>query len=90
MTDHGSLFTGANVENASFNLTVCAERSAIFPAVLAGHRRIRAVAIVAAPAVVETTPAKRRTVPPCGACRQVMVEFMEDDALVILGDREVY
>ncbi|HEV2284045.1 MAG TPA: cytidine deaminase [bacterium] len=60
----GSIYAGANVENASFGLTQCAERVAVQTAVASGRRRIRAVA-VAGPAGIT----------PCGACRQVMAEF---------------
>jgi cytidine deaminase len=72
----GSVFTGCNVENASFGLTICAERNAIFHAVTAGHRRIDALAV----ACIDAThggPAGLRM--PCGACRQVMAEFAADD-----------
>ena len=62
----GTVFTGANIENASYGLSMCAERVAIFAAAAAGHRRIRAVAV----ATGSPKPAS-----PCGACRQVMVEF---------------
>lgn len=64
VTADGSIYAGANVENASFGLTQCAERAAMQTAVAAGHARIRAVAI-AGPAGIS----------PCGACRQVMAEF---------------
>lgn len=64
-TDKG-LFTGANVENASYGLTNCAERTAIFAAVAAGARRLRCVVVYTA------TPAATA---PCGACRQVIYEF---------------
>lgn len=64
-TDRG-LFTGANVENASYGLTNCAERSAIFAAVSAGARRLECVVV--------HTPTSEPTAP-CGACRQVIFEF---------------
>ena len=66
MTRSGEVFTGANVENASYGLTVCAERNAVFAAVLAGHREIMAIAVVAPEALRAS---------PCGACRQVLNEF---------------
>ncbi len=62
----GRTFSGCNVENASYGLTSCAERNAIFAAVAAGVREVRAVIIA--------TRAGRPT-PPCGACRQVLHEF---------------
>ena len=62
----GRIFTGCNVENLSYGLTICAERNAIFSAVAAGVREFEAIAIVA-----DT----REPVSPCGACRQVMAEF---------------
>lgn len=66
LTEGGSIFTGGNVENASYGLTNCAERSAIFAAVNAGHRKITCVVI--------HTPTDTPTAP-CGACRQVIREF---------------
>lgn len=62
----GRVFTGCNVENASFGLTICAERNAIFQAVAAGARDIVAVAVY--------TPTPQPTTP-CGACRQVIAQF---------------
>ena len=62
----GRIFTGCNVENLSYGLTICAERNAIFAAVAAGVREFAAIAMVA-----DT----REPVSPCGACRQVMAEF---------------
>lgn len=68
-TAHGEIFVGCNVESASFGLTLCAERVAIFSAVAAGRRRIKRIAIVAD---TETLTA------PCGACRQIIWEFGGD------------
>jgi cytidine deaminase len=68
-TDGGEIFTGCNVESASFGLTICAERVAIFSAVAAGHNRIRRIAVVAD---TEDLTA------PCGACRQIIWEFGGD------------
>lgn len=62
----GRIFTGCNVENLSYGLTICAERNAVFAAVAAGVREFEAVAVVA-----DT----REPISPCGACRQVMAEF---------------
>jgi homotetrameric cytidine deaminase len=69
-TTDGRRFTGANVENASYGLSICAERTAAFAAVLAGAR-IAAVAVTGPDGV---------TTPPCGACRQVLAEFAAADA----------
>lgn len=65
-TAGGSVFTGCNVENASYGLSCCAERCAIFAAITAGQRDITALCVVAA---------TEEPVSPCGACRQVMTEF---------------
>lgn len=65
LTRKGSIYRGTNVENASFGLTICAERVAIFAAVANGDRDITAIAIYG----------KRGNVSPCGACRQVILEF---------------
>lgn len=72
-TADGSIFTGCNVENASFGLTNCAERTAVFKAIAAGHREITCVAIY--------TPTAHPTAP-CGACRQVLREFGQNMAVI--------
>lgn len=66
MDAEGKIFTGCNVENLSFGLTICAERVAISSAIAAGVRNLQAIVVVAD----TETP-----VSPCGACRQVMAEF---------------
>lgn len=71
----GRIFSGANVENASYGLSMCAERVAIFKAVSEGCREISRVCV----ATEAGDP-----VPPCGACLQVMVEFSRDDSLEIV------
>ncbi|MCL2264560.1 MAG: cytidine deaminase [Treponema sp.] len=68
LCDDGTIITGVNVENRSFGLTICAERSAICAAVAKGRQRFLALAI--------STPDSAEPVGPCGACRQVMGEFM--------------
>lgn len=75
----GQMFTGNNIENASYGLTVCAERAAIFRAVVSGQRAIEAIAVTCPNA---SGDAGGRM--PCGACRQVMAEFGEPDTLVIV------
>jgi cytidine deaminase len=75
LTDDGSRFTGANVENASYGLSMCAERTAVFHAVAQGVRRLRAVAVVAS---------NDEPTWPCGACRQVLYEFGPD--LVVISE----
>ena len=73
----GSIINGANIENASYGLTNCAERSALFTAFTKGYRRddIEAIGVVAN---------TDRAISPCGACRQVISELMPQDAQVIL------
>jgi cytidine deaminase len=70
----GRVFTGCNVENASYGLTMCAERNAIFAAVAAGARRIEAIALACVDAASDLASG---ALMPCGACRQVMVEFAD-------------
>lgn len=72
---NGKMYQGVNIENASFGLTNCAERTALFKAVSEGHRKIEAIAVVA-----DT----EGPVSPCGACRQVMAEFCDKDTKIYL------
>lgn len=73
--ESGLIYTGINVENASYGLSVCAERNAVFSGIMAGETKFRRMAVVAN---------TRRPVVPCGACRQVMKEF--DIPLVTMGN----
>ena len=73
LDDRGRVFSGANVENASYGLSMCAERVAIFAAVASGARRIVALAV---------TAERVSAITPCGACRQVIAEFCDTDTPV--------
>lgn len=77
-TRDGRIYTGCNVENASFSLTLCAERVAIFKAISEGTREFTQVVIV--------TDAAKLT-PPCGACRQVLWEFAPDAEVILANVR---
>ncbi|MGP1459058.1 MAG: cytidine deaminase [Treponema sp.] len=77
LLEDGTVITGANIENRSFGLTNCAERTAIFAAVAAGRKDFKAIAIA--------TPTSSYPVAPCGACRQVISEFASPDTPVIFG-----
>ena len=72
-TASGRVFRGCNVENLSFGLTICAERIAVFAAVAAGETQFEAIAVVADSV---------QPVTPCGACRQVLIEFSSDLQIV--------
>ncbi len=75
LTREGKVYQGCNIENISFTPTVCAERVAMFKAISDGNMNFQAVAIISS----DATPT-----PPCGVCRQVMSEFVDDDFEVIL------
>jgi cytidine deaminase len=79
LCEDGTVFTGTNVENRSFGLTNCAERSAIFSAISAGNSEFEAIAI--------STPGSEKAVAPCGACRQVLSEFVSADFPVTFSGR---
>jgi cytidine deaminase len=69
--EDGTVFTGTNVENRSFGLTVCAERAVMFSAISKGYRHFTMLAVACIDA--------EQAVPPCGACRQVISEFVDKD-----------
>lgn len=77
LTDDGKTYQGCNIENASYGLTNCAERTALFSAYANGDRKLKAIAVVA-----DT----EGPVSPCGACRQVMMELGGEDMVVILSN----
>ena len=77
LTKSGSIFTGCNIENAAYPVTICAERTAIFKAVSEGEKEFEAIAIATEDGLGF----------PCGSCRQVMAEFALD-MLVMLCDRD--
>ena len=80
LSSDGRVYTGCNVENATYGLTVCAERVAIFKAISEGARHFTRIAVVA-----DTD----RLTPPCGACRQIIWEFCGDAEVILanLGDQ---
>lgn len=73
-TDAGVIVTGCNIENATYGLTLCAERVAMFKALSEGHRAFRVIVVVA-----DT----ERPTPPCGPCRQILWEFAGDVEVVL-------
>ena len=77
-TEDGTVVTGCNIENATYGLTICAERVAMFKALSEGHRTFRRIVVVA------DTEAPT---PPCGACRQILWEFGGDLEVVLANLR---
>jgi len=75
----GRVYTGCNVENASYGLSICAERTAVFKAVSEGERDFEALAVVT-----------EKGVTPCGACRQVLMEFGEDIQVIVADETGGY
>ena len=82
MTKTGEIFTGCNIENASFSLTICAERTAFFKAISENKKDFIAIAIVGG------KDSEIDFCPPCGACRQVMSEFCNDEFNIIIAKSE--
>ncbi|WP_317929003.1 cytidine deaminase [Halioxenophilus sp. WMMB6] len=78
--DEGEMFTGVNVENASYGLAICAERNAICSAVTAGSRTINTLVVY--------TPTQEPT-PPCGACRQFIREFSNSATIISICDSDL-
>jgi cytidine deaminase len=78
LTEDEKVFTGANVENSSYGLTNCAERSAVFTAVSAGQRKFKRIAVYSSC----SPPAS-----PCGACRQVLYEFAPELEIICANDK---
>lgn len=76
LTKANKIYTGANIENASYGLTICAERVALFKAISEGEKKFKAIAIY--------TNTKRFTMP-CGACRQVLSEFSPKIELILIN-----
>jgi cytidine deaminase len=72
----GRIFTGCNIENATYGLTICAERVAVFKAISEGAREFRKIAVAADTDVLT---------PPCGACRQILWEFCGDAELTLIN-----
>jgi cytidine deaminase len=76
--EDGTVYTGCNIENASYGLTMCAERVALFKALSEGARRFRRIAVAA-----DTD----QLTPPCGACRQLLWEFCRDAEILLVNPR---
>ena len=81
--ESGRIYTGCNVENSSYSMTICAERNAVFQAIAAGERHFRTIAIVGGRTDDE---AESKPCVPCGACLQVLAEFCGGDFPVLLAD----
>ena len=77
VAESGNLYTGTNVENSSFGLTNCAERTAVFKAVTEGERKFKTIVL---------TSDAEDFIPPCGACRQVLMEVCGPDLEVVMSN----
>ncbi|TET89586.1 MAG: cytidine deaminase [Methanomassiliicoccales archaeon] len=76
LTANGDVFSGCNIENSSYGLTICAERVALFNAVSSGHKSFKGIAIYSDSDVYPM---------PCGSCRQVLVEFAPEMEVLVVG-----
>ncbi len=81
VTENGDFFDGCNIENASYGLTICAERVAIFNAISSGARKLGPLAVSCLKGDPENDP---NSVMPCGSCLQVMTEFMPEETPIII------
>lgn len=81
LTDDGQIFTGCNIENASYSMTICAERTAVFKAVSSGFKNFKAIAVAGGVDGDFSKPCI-----PCGACLQVLSEFCDNDFMIVLSD----
>ncbi|GAA0126757.1 MULTISPECIES: cytidine deaminase [Clostridium] len=79
ITEDGTIYGGCNIENASYGAANCAERTAIFKAISEGHNSIKAIAVVGDQSTYTA---------PCGICRQVISEFLEEDGKIIVVKNE--
>ncbi len=77
-TEDGKIYYGANIENAAYSVTVCAERTALFTALLQGERKFKRIAVVSDSQTITA---------PCGACRQALNEFCDADFEVIMANK---
>ncbi|MEO0248064.1 MAG: cytidine deaminase [candidate division WOR-3 bacterium] len=88
LAESGDIYLGANIESASYGLTVCAERVALFRALMAGERKFKAMAITAFEKVVGEW-VEKKGITPCGVCRQVLAEYAPG-LVVYLNDGRIF
>ena len=87
LTETGKIYTGCNVENSSYGVSNCAERTALFKAVSEGEKEFSAIAVVGAK-VLSDGSKEEVFCPPCGVCRQALSEFCSNDLSVIIGKED--
>lgn len=81
LTKTGSIYTGCNVENSSYSLTICAERNCLFQAISHGEREFIAMAVISDSELV---------ISPCGACRQVLAEFTREMPIIVVNPQRAH